>query len=229
MVTLDLADELESTRAGPGSPSTVEPGVRAAGLPGPRPEPGGAGPGGLWPPGRRPSDQADPAGRRAGRRFGGRRRRAALGRLRRPRRGGRASGPTCRSAWSAAGPGSRGWGSGSPRCRSRPATYLLLLPPFGVETARVYRAWDEDPGHEAPNALTAAALAVEPRLAALARRPGGVGRDASRCWPGAARPGSSREVGGRGARTPSTDELRVGAETARLVRARTVPAGWEGD
>ena len=25
------------------------------------------------------------------------------------------------------------------------------------------------------------------------------------------------------------DELRIGAETARLVRARTVPAGWEGD
>ena len=25
------------------------------------------------------------------------------------------------------------------------------------------------------------------------------------------------------------NELRIGAETARLVRARTVPAGWEGD
>ena len=43
--------------------------------------------------------------------------------------------------------------------------YLLLLPPFGVETARAYRAWDEDPRDDAPNSLTAAALAVEPRLA----------------------------------------------------------------
>ena len=46
-----------------------------------------------------------------------------------------------------------------------PREYLLLLPPFGVETAKVYRAWDDHPRDEAPNALTAAALAVEPRLA----------------------------------------------------------------
>ena len=57
--------------------------------------------------------------------------------------------------------------------------YLLLLPPFGVDTGEVYRAWDRldmagadsggpDEGEgEAggTNALTAAALAVEPRLA----------------------------------------------------------------
>ncbi len=43
--------------------------------------------------------------------------------------------------------------------------YLLLVPPFGVDTGRVYRAWDADPRDEAPNALAAAALAVEPRLA----------------------------------------------------------------
>ena len=43
--------------------------------------------------------------------------------------------------------------------------YLLLLPPFGVDTASVYRAWDEEPRDDAPNALTHAALAVEPRLA----------------------------------------------------------------
>ena len=34
--------------------------------------------------------------------------------------------------------------------------------------------------------------------------------------------------GGAGGRAVP-DELRIGAEAARLVRARTVPAGWEGD
>ena len=29
-----------------------------------------------------------------------------------------------------------------------PRDYLLLLPPFGVDTAAVYRAWDEDPSHD---------------------------------------------------------------------------------
>ena len=43
--------------------------------------------------------------------------------------------------------------------------YLLLVPPFGVDTARVYRAWDERPSSEGPNHLARAALAVEPRLA----------------------------------------------------------------
>ena len=69
--------------------------------------------------------------------------------------------------------------------------YLLLLPPFGVETARVYRAWDEDPRWDGPNALAAAALAVEPRLGRGAT-PSASGPGASRCWPGAARRGSSR-------------------------------------
>ena len=51
------------------------------------------------------------------------------------------------------------------------------------------------PGHEGPNELTAAALAVEPRLARWRDALGGAGRAASRCWPGAARPGSSRAAG----------------------------------
>ena len=76
---------------------------------------------------------------------------------------------------------------------------------------------------------TAAALAVEPRLAAW--------RDALGELTGQ-RAGAGRErldVVRRGRSTPSrgqadgTAEVRVGAETARLVRARTVPAGWEGD
>jgi 4-diphosphocytidyl-2-C-methyl-D-erythritol kinase len=113
--------------------------------------------------------------------------------------------------------------------------YVLLLPPFGVETAQVYRAWDEDPRHDGPNALTAAALVVEPRLAAW--------RDALGDWAGTAPVlagsgstwfveadsgvGSGDGGDGNGAGVP--EELRVGAEKGRLVRARTVPAGWEGD
>jgi 4-diphosphocytidyl-2-C-methyl-D-erythritol kinase len=104
--------------------------------------------------------------------------------------------------------------------------YLLLLPPFGVDTARVYRAWDEDPRQEGPNALAAAALVVEPRLARW--------RDALGDWAGSepvlAGSGSTWFVeGGAAAGKAVPEELRIGAETARLVRARTVPAGWEGD
>jgi 4-diphosphocytidyl-2-C-methyl-D-erythritol kinase len=108
-----------------------------------------------------------------------------------------------------------------------PRQYLLLWPPFGVETALVYRAWDRNPVHDAPNALTAAALAVEPRLAAW--------RDALGEWAGCepvlAGSGSTwfveHAADGRGSDIPH--QLRVGSETGRLVRARTVPAGWEGD
>jgi 4-diphosphocytidyl-2-C-methyl-D-erythritol kinase len=104
--------------------------------------------------------------------------------------------------------------------------YLLLLPPFGVETARVYRAWDEDPGWEGPNALAAAALSVEPRL--------GPWRDALGEWAGSepvlAGSGSTWFVDAEDQAGKSVpDGLRIGAETARLVHARTVPAGWEGD
>ena len=110
-----------------------------------------------------------------------------------------------------------------------PRDYLLVLPPFGVDTARVYRAWDE--GHrerdEAANALTAAALAVEPRLATWRDALGDLaGRE-----PTLAGSGSTWFVeGGPDAAGAAADrELRVGSERARLVRARTVPAGWEGD
>ncbi len=48
--------------------------------------------------------------------------------------------------------------------------FALVLPPFGVDTAAVYRAWDRlgptrgEPEDDATNDLVAAALAVEPRL-----------------------------------------------------------------
>jgi 4-diphosphocytidyl-2-C-methyl-D-erythritol kinase len=49
-----------------------------------------------------------------------------------------------------------------------PRTYTLLLPPFGVDTAAVYRMYDEmadDIDTSAINHLQVPALAVEPRLA----------------------------------------------------------------
>jgi 4-diphosphocytidyl-2-C-methyl-D-erythritol kinase len=106
-----------------------------------------------------------------------------------------------------------------------PRQYVLLLPPFGVETARVYRAWDERPSQEGPNALTAAALTVEPRLAGWRDVLG----EWAGCAPTLAGSGSTWFVetpAGVGAELPR--ELRVGAEAAPLLQVRTVPAGWEG-
>jgi len=108
-----------------------------------------------------------------------------------------------------------------------PRDYLLLLPPFGVDTAAVYRAWDANPAGEAPNALAAAALAVEARLARWRDALGELtGRE-----PMLAGSGSTWfvEGGPEEAGTASLPVLELGSETARLVRARTVPAGWEGD
>jgi 4-diphosphocytidyl-2-C-methyl-D-erythritol kinase len=108
-----------------------------------------------------------------------------------------------------------------------PRDYLLLLPPFGVDTAAVYRAWDEDPSHDAPNELAAAALAVEPRLAAW--------RDALGTLAGTepilAGSGSTWfvEGGPAGAGTASVAELRLGNEAGRLLRAHTVPGDWRGN
>lgn len=52
--------------------------------------------------------------------------------------------------------------------------FTLLIPPFGVSTAAVYRQWDDlgGPQGEGPNDLEVAALAVEPRLAAWRDRLG---------------------------------------------------------
>lgn len=52
-------------------------------------------------------------------------------------------------------------------CESR--VFTLLTPPYGCSTAAVYRAWDDLGGPSGPagNDLEAAALAVEPRLAAV--------------------------------------------------------------
>lgn len=125
----------------------------------------------------------------------------------------------------------------------RPRSYVLLLPPFGMDTAAVYRAWDEmadgpDAEVEGPrtggtgpgaaaNDLTAPALAVEPRLAAWREALGeATGRapvlagSGSTWWV----EGTPEELGIAGRRS-----LAVGGEEGRLLAARTVPAGWAGE
>jgi 4-diphosphocytidyl-2-C-methyl-D-erythritol kinase len=105
--------------------------------------------------------------------------------------------------------------------------YLLLLPPFGVDTAAVYRFWDDEPGHDGPNELAAAAMALEPRLALWRDALG----DLVGSEPRLAGSGSTwfAEGGPAGAGTLDVPELRVGGETGRLVRVHTVQADWEGD
>jgi 4-diphosphocytidyl-2-C-methyl-D-erythritol kinase len=226
MVTLSMADELEIDEEGSGLTVEAAPGMRSGGLPGP---------------GRNLVERALVAcGRRAAVRLtkhipvGG-----GLG-------GGSADAAAVLRWAGCADPAvAVGLGSDVPFClvggRARvegvgeqvtplpfeSRDYLLLLPPFGVDTARVYRAWDDDPREESPNALTAAALAVEPRLVAW--------RDALGEFAGAepALAGSGStwfvEGGPTGGASAVGRELRIGPETARLVRARSVPAGWEGD
>jgi 4-diphosphocytidyl-2-C-methyl-D-erythritol kinase len=113
--------------------------------------------------------------------------------------------------------------------------FLLLVPPFGVNTAQVYAAWDELAGADATaravdgtervNALTDAALAVEPRLA---------------LWRDALRELTGRQptLAGSGSTwfvevdaSPDSDTspwLTLGDERGPLIPARTVPAGWDG-
>ena len=121
-----------------------------------------------------PPGQAHPRRRRPGRRLGRRRRRVALGRA--------PTGPEASKLATKLGSdvpfclagGGRarvtGIGEVLARCRSRRSPgrpYTLLVPPFGVSTAAVYRAWDEmgGPVSDNLNDLEPAALRVEPRLA----------------------------------------------------------------
>jgi len=105
--------------------------------------------------------------------------------------------------------------------------YLLALPPFGVGTAAVFGAWDAGHRDGDGNELTAAALAVEPRLARWRDALG----DLAGTEPTLAGSGSTWFVEGGPAEagTATAPALVVGGEMARLVRAHTVPTGWEGD
>jgi 4-diphosphocytidyl-2-C-methyl-D-erythritol kinase len=121
-----------------------------------------------------------------------------------------------------------------------PRQFLLLVPPFGVDTARVYAAWDELAGTDGTdrtggpggtdgtgNALTEAALRVEPRLAAWRDALG----ELSGRVPRLAGSGSTwfTEESPPNAGHEDDGWLRVGEARARLVRTHTVAAGWEGD
>lgn len=226
MRTLDLADELHLTEGGSGFAVAVEDGVRSEGLPGP---------------GANLVERALAAcGRTAGVRL---RKRIPLG-------GGLGGGSAdaaavlrwagCTDVAVAVALGAdvpfcvaggralvEGVGEKVTPLPFEARDYVLLLPPFGVDTAAVYRAWDRDPRHDGPNALTPAALVVEPRLAAW--------RDALGAWAGRepvlAGSGSTWfvELDAATGTQGVPAQLRVGAEAGRLVRARTVPAGWEGD
>jgi 4-diphosphocytidyl-2-C-methyl-D-erythritol kinase len=103
--------------------------------------------------------------------------------------------------------------------------FLLLLPPFGVATAAAYGAWDAAPRDEGPNVLTEAALTIQPRLArwrdALAELTG--------ADPVLAGSGSTWFVEGGCAGGSVPPELVVDGVPGRLVRAHTVPAGWDGE
>ena len=105
-------------------------------------------------------------------------------------------------------------------------SYLLLLPPFGVDTAAVFGAWDAGHRDEGANTLTAAALATEPRLAAWRDALG----ELSGQVPTLAGSGSTWFVEGGPPDAGTQDQplLEVGRTTGRLLRTRTVPAGWLG-
>ena len=106
--------------------------------------------------------------------------------------------------------------------------YLLLVPPFGVDTAAgVPGLGPGPPGRRARTRSASAALAVEPRLAHWRDALG----DLAGSEPSLAGSGSTWfvEDGPAEAGTAAQPVLRMGADSARLVRARTVPAGWDGD
>ena len=107
--------------------------------------------------------------------------------------------------------------------------YLLLLPPFGVDTAAVYRAWDEDPADDGAQRAGGGRPGRRAPPGRAGATPWATWPAPSRRWPAAARPGSSREARRRRGRPSAAGAAGGGRETARLVRARTVPAGWEGD
>ena len=107
--------------------------------------------------------------------------------------------------------------------------FTLLLPPFGMDTADVYRTWDAmfragslPPEGTSGNDLEAPALSVEPRLA-LWRQ---AFTAATGVEPRLAGSGSTWFVEG-GPETFGLEDrgsLQLGQASARLLRARTVPA-----
>ncbi|MGH8982113.1 MAG: 4-(cytidine 5'-diphospho)-2-C-methyl-D-erythritol kinase [Acidimicrobiales bacterium] len=117
--------------------------------------------------------------------------------------------------------------------RFEPRRFVLLVPPYGVDTAAVYREWDRQAGASRPpapdrvdpkrlNDLAPAAVAVEPRLARwgalLGERTGSppvLAGSGSTWWAEAAWDGPAEAV-------------TLGDEVGRLIPVRTVPEGWRG-
>ncbi len=107
--------------------------------------------------------------------------------------------------------------------------YLLVIPPFGVDTGAVYAAWDALETEGSPdvgtNGLTAAALVVEPRLGAWRDALG----DFTGRTPTLAGSGSTWFVEiDAGEFTDEAGALTVVNEAGRLIRTNTVPSGWDG-
>lgn len=113
--------------------------------------------------------------------------------------------------------------------------FVLLLPPFGVNTAAVYRAWDEleaagragtdraGTGRAGTNDLEAAALVVEPRLVAWRDR----FAEVSGARPLLAGSGSTWFLEGTPAELGIEGQafLNMGAAKGALVAVRTIRAG----
>jgi 4-diphosphocytidyl-2-C-methyl-D-erythritol kinase len=125
----------------------------------------------------------------------------------------------------------RGIGESVVPLRYQERHFVLLLPPFGVNTAAAYRAWDElaaseraGEGRAGTNDLEAAALVVEPRLAAWRDR----FAEVSGGQPLLAGSGSTWFLEG----TPATlglegqSFLSLGAANGALVAVRTVRADY---
>lgn len=131
-----------------------------------------------------------------------------------------------------------------------PRAFVLLVPPFSVDTAAVYRAWDrlavpagaespagpavgadQGPGSLVPspgsrNDLTEAAQAVEPRLGLWGEQLSmATGRAAVLAGSGSTWwvEGTPDELG-----IADRGSLCVGRDEGRLIPVRTVPAGWTG-
>jgi 4-diphosphocytidyl-2-C-methyl-D-erythritol kinase len=114
--------------------------------------------------------------------------------------------------------------------------FVLLVPPFGVDTGAAYRRWDalapgsvgdRDGSAADRNDLTRAALDVEPRLAAWRDALG----EATGRSPALAGSGSTWFVEGSadGLGVLGRDVLVLGRDEGRLIPVRTVPAGWTGE
>jgi len=114
--------------------------------------------------------------------------------------------------------------------------FVLLVPPLGVDTAAVYRAWDTLGADGAPsggsgeltgrNDLTRAAILVEPGLIRWRDLLG----DATGRQPLLAGSGSTWYVEGTpaGLGLEGLTALTLDKELGRLIPVRTVPAGWAG-